>query len=43
MERCHPDMYDIPSDPTIVKAVITRSCVEGKDQLPHGTRKITIL
>ena len=30
-------MYDIPSDPTIVKAVITRSCVEGKDQ-PTLTR-----
>ena len=25
-------MYDIPSDPTIVKAVITRDCVEGKGQ-----------
>lgn len=24
-------MYDIPSDPTIVKAVITKECVEGKD------------
>ena len=22
-------MYDIPSDPTIVKAVITKDCVEG--------------
>ena len=25
-------MYDIPSDPTIVKAVITEDCVEGKGQ-----------
>ena len=25
-------MYDIPSDPTIVRAVITRDCVEGKGQ-----------
>ena len=25
-------MYDIPSDPTIVKAVITRDCVEGTGQ-----------
>ena len=25
-------MYDIPSDPTIVKAVVTRECVEGKGQ-----------
>lgn len=25
-------MYDIPSDPTIVKVTITRECVEGKGQ-----------
>ena len=25
-------MYDIPSDPTIVKAVITRDCVDGTGQ-----------
>nr|WP_325184979.1 ATP-dependent Clp protease ATP-binding subunit ClpX [uncultured Oscillibacter sp.] len=25
-------MYDIPSDPTIVKAVITKDCVEGKGE-----------
>ena len=25
-------MYDIPSDPTIVKTVITKDCVEGKGQ-----------
>ena len=25
-------MYDIPSDPTIVKAVITKECVEGRGQ-----------
>lgn len=25
-------MYDIPSDPTVVKAVVTRECVEGKGQ-----------
>ncbi len=30
-------MYDIPSDPTIVKAVITRDCVEGK-AAPELTR-----
>ena len=30
-------MYDIPSDPTIVKAVVTRDCVEGKGQ-PTLTR-----
>ena len=29
-------MYDIPSDPTIVKAVITKDCVEGK-----GTPELT--
>ena len=23
-------MYEIPSDPTVVKAVITRECAEGK-------------
>ena len=30
-------MYDIPSDPTIVKAVITKDCVEGKGE-PQLTR-----
>lgn len=30
-------MYDIPSDPTIVKAVVTRDCVQGKGQ-PTLTR-----
>ena len=25
-------MYDIPSDPTIVKVVITKDCVEGTEQ-----------
>ena len=30
-------MYEIPSDPTIEKAVITRACVEGKGQ-PELTR-----
>ena len=30
-------MYDIPSDPTIVKAVITKDCVEGKSA-PELTR-----
>ncbi|WP_298035122.1 ATP-dependent Clp protease ATP-binding subunit ClpX [uncultured Dysosmobacter sp.] len=30
-------MYDIPSDPTVVKAVITRECVEGAGQ-PELTR-----
>ena len=30
-------MYDVPSDPTIVKVLITRDCVEGKDQ-PQLTR-----
>ena len=36
-------MYDVPSDPTIVKAVITRDCVEGKGQpiLTHDPRKIS--
>ena len=29
-------MYDIPSDPTIVKVVITKDCVEGK-----GTPELT--
>ena len=29
-------MYDIPSDPTIVKAVITKDCVEGR-----GTPELT--
>jgi len=27
-----PIMYDIPSDPTIVKVVITRDCVDGKGE-----------
>ena len=30
-------MYDIPSDPTVVKVVITRDCVEGTGQ-PELTR-----
>ena len=30
-------MYDIPSDPTIVKAVITKDCVEGRGE-PELTR-----
>ncbi|MBE6996227.1 MAG: ATP-dependent Clp protease ATP-binding subunit ClpX, partial [Ruminococcaceae bacterium] len=25
-------MYDIPSDPTVVKAVINKDCVEGKGE-----------
>ncbi len=35
-------MYDIPSDPTIVKAVITKDCVEGKGepQLTRDSNKI---
>ena len=35
-------MYDVPSDPTIAKVVITRDCVEGKGQpvLTHDPRKI---
>ena len=36
-------MYDIPSDPTIVKAVITRDCVEGngKPVLTRDPNKIS--
>ena len=36
-------MYDIPSDPTITKVVITRDCVEGKGQpvLTRDPRKIS--
>ena len=36
-------MYDVPSDPTIAKVVITRECVEGKGQpiLTHDPRKIS--
>ena len=30
-------MYEIPSDPTVVKVVITRDCVEGKGE-PELTR-----
>ena len=30
-------MYDIPSDKTVVKAVITKDCVEGKSE-PELTR-----
>jgi ATP-dependent Clp protease ATP-binding subunit ClpX len=30
-------MYDVPSDPTVVKVVITKDCVEGKGQ-PELTR-----
>jgi len=35
-------MYDIPSDPTVVKAVVTKECVEGKGQpeLTHARDKI---
>ena len=35
-------MYDIPSDPTIVKAVITRDCVEGTGTpvLTHDREKV---
>ena len=40
-----PMMYDIPSDPTVVKAVITKDCVEGRSgpELTHDPKKITIL
>ena len=36
-------MYDIPSDPTIVKAVITKDCVEGKGtpELTRDSEKIS--
>ena len=35
-------MYDIPSDPTVVKAVITKDCVEGRSgpELTHDPKKI---
>ena len=35
-------MYDVPSDPTVEKAVITKACVEGKEQpeLTHNPDKI---
>ena len=35
-------MYEIPSDPTVVKVVITRDCVEGKGepQLTHDPEKV---
>ena len=38
-----PLMYDIPSDPTIVKAVITKDCVEGKGtpELTRNSEKIS--
>ena len=37
-----PMMYDIPSDPTVVKAVITKDCVEGKagPELTRDPKKI---
>ena len=37
-----PMMYDIPSDPAVVKAVITKDCVEGRSgpELTHDTKKI---
>ena len=37
-----PMMYDIPSDPTVVKAVITKDCVEGRrgPELTHDPKKI---
>ena len=37
-----PVMYDIPSDPTVVKAVITKDCVEGKagPELTRDPKKI---
>ena len=37
-----PVMYDIPSDPTVVKAVITKDCVEGRSgpELTHDPKKI---
>ena len=36
-------MFDVPSDPTISKVVITRECVEGKGQpeLTHDPDKIS--
>ena len=35
-------MYDIPSDKTVVKAVVTKDCVEGKaePELTHDPEKI---
>jgi ATP-dependent Clp protease ATP-binding subunit ClpX len=35
-------MYEIPSDPTVVKVVITRDCVEGtgEPQLTHDPEKV---
>ena len=35
-------MYDIPSDKTVVKAVVTKDCVEGKaePELTHDSEKI---
>ena len=37
-----PMMYDIPSDPTVVTAVITKDCVEGRSgpELTHDPKKI---
>ena len=37
-----PLMYDIPSDPAVVKAVITKDCVEGRSgpELTHDPKKI---
>ena len=36
-----PMMYDIPSDPAVVKAVITKDCVEGRSgpELTHDPKK----
>ena len=35
-------MYEIPSDPTVTKAVITADCVEGKGEplLTHDPGKV---
>ena len=35
-------MYEIPSDPTVTKAVITADCVEGKGEplLTHDPSKV---
>ena len=37
-----PMMYDIPSDPAVVKAVITKDCVEGRSgpELTYDPKKI---
>ena len=37
-----PMMYDIPSDPTVVKAVVTKDCVEGRagPELTRDSKKI---